>query len=124
MRGIFDRVKTHLLAQGERALHGGEPYGSGKKGIGCAYHAQSGLKCAVGCLITEEAYSEELEGVPVDDLRVKDALVASGIIDEPVTSDMLGKLQSIHDDEATNRWEHALDNLEADLFGDTKCVMN
>ena len=120
MREIFDRVKTHLLAQGEKALRGGEPYGSGKHGSGCAYHAQSGLKCAVGCLITEEAYSEELEGETADDLGVKYALVASGIIDDPVTIDMLGKLQSIHDDEAPNRWEHALDNLEADLFGDTK----
>ena len=120
MKEIFDRVKTHLLAQGERALHGGEPYGLGIGGDGCAYHTQSGLKCAVGCLITEEAYSEELEGELVDDLGVRAALESSGISYDPVTLYMLLDLQSIHDDEAPNRWEHALDNLEYDLFGDTK----
>ena len=120
MREIFDRVKTHLLAQGEKALRGGEPYGSGKHGSGCAYHAQSGLKCAIGCLITDEAYSEVLEGDTVDDFGVRAALESSGISDDPVTLEMLCRLQSIHDDEAPNRWEHELDNLEADLFGDAQ----
>ena len=116
MREIFDRVKTHLLAQGERS----QRQLTGLEGDGCAYHAPNGLKCAVGCLITEEAYSGALEGDLADDARVRAALEASGIVDEPFTLDMLCRLQSIHDEEAPNRWEHALDNLEYDLFGDTK----
>ena len=110
MKEIFDRVKTHLLAQGERALEGSM----------CVYHAQSGLKCAVGCLITEKAYSEELEGETVDDAQVKDALKASGISLDRSTLDMLLRLQSIHDEIGANRWGHALDNLEAKLFGDAE----
>lgn len=118
MREIFDKVKTHLLAQGERAIRVGHV--SGEKVIRCAYHAQSGLKCAVGCLITDEAYSEELEGAPVDVGHVRGSLEASGISLEPDTLSMLTHLQNIHDDEAPDRWEHALDNLEADIFGDAE----
>ena len=111
MKKIFDRVKTHLLAQDERSRH--------SNGV-CAYHAFDGLKCAVGCLITEDAYSEEFEGRAVADDPVKGALEDSGISLDHDTLSMLIHLQSIHDDEAPNRWGHALDNLEADLFGDTE----
>ena len=113
MREIFDKVKTHLLAQGERALEGSM----------CVYHAQSGLKCAVGCLITEEAYSEALEGDTIDtadDLGLRAALEASGISLDRTTINMLFRLQSIHDEIGANRWGHALDNLEAKLFGDAE----
>tara|TARA_B100000768_G_scaffold94884_1_gene88702 strand:- start:3832 stop:4170 length:339 start_codon:yes stop_codon:yes gene_type:complete len=112
MKEIFDRVKAHLLKQGERA--------SRQNGHGCYYHTPEGLKCAVGCLITGEAYSGALEGDVVENALVRAALEASGIDDEPDTIDMLCRLQSIHDDWAPNRWEHALDNLEADLFGDAE----
>ena len=118
MKEIFDRVKTHLLAQGERAIRVGHV--SGEKVIRCAYHSQSGLKCAVGCLITDEAYSEALEGAPVDVGHVRGSLEASGIVVDLVTLGMLCKLQSIHDDEVPDRWEHSLDNLEAKLFGGTE----
>ena len=114
MKEIFDRVKTHLLAQDERSRH--------SNGV-CAYHAFDGLKCAVGCLITEDAYSEEFEGATVTSDKVKDALEASGINTgintDNNTISMLTNLQSIHDYEAPDDWEHALDNLETKLFGDT-----
>ena len=48
---LFNRVKTHLLNQGERADSDVQNAGIYE----CVYHAPSGLKCAVGCLITDEA---------------------------------------------------------------------
>ena len=113
MREIFDKVKTHLLAQGERALEGSM----------CVYHAQSGLKCAVGCLITEEAYIEALEGDTIDtadDLGLRAALEASGISLDRTTINMLFRLQSIHDNVYPPDWVNELDNLEADIFGDAE----
>jgi len=112
MKEVFDRVKTHLLAQGERSQQ--QP--KGLKGDGCAYHGANGLKCAVGCLITEEAYSKELEGDLVDVDLVRAALEASGIVDDFDTLDMLRRLQNIHDCLPPVVWEGALDDLETKLF--------
>jgi len=111
MKEVFDRVKTHLLAQGERSRH--------STGV-CAYHGANGLKCAVGCLITEEAYSKELEGKNVKSDRVLPALIASGISTDSTTLHMLTSLQRIHDDEAPANWERELTHLEAELFGGVK----
>ena len=110
MKEIFDRVKTHLLAQDERSRH--------SNGV-CAYHAFDGLKCAVGCLITEDAYREAFEGRAVADEPVRRALEASGINTDNNTISMLTNLQSIHDYEAPDEWEDLLARLEAKLFGDT-----
>ena len=55
LQEIYDKVKAHLLAQGRPAMFQGS----------CVYRSPNGLKCAVGCLITDEAYDEDLEGVPV-----------------------------------------------------------
>lgn len=112
MKEIFDRVKTHLLAQGERSL-------LRYKGT-CAYHSLSGLKCAVGCLITDEAYSDGLEGKNVKSDRVLPALIASGTSTDSTTLHMLTRLQWIHDDEAPANWERELAHLEAELFGGVK----
>ena len=110
MKEIFDRVKTHLLAQGETA----------NDNTMCVYHSQSGLKCAVGCLITEDAYREAFEGRAVADEPVRRALEASGINTDNNTISMLTNLQSIHDDKAPDEWEDLLARLEAKLFGDTE----
>ena len=112
MKEVFDRVKTHLLAQGARA----------RNDVGlCLFHAPSGLKCAVGCLITEAAYSDEaLEGYSLGEAEVSTALEASGIVVDPSTLDMLRDLQHIHDSESPANWERELSHLEAELFGDTK----
>ena len=108
MKEIFDRVKTHLLEQGARARH--------STGV-CAYRAPNGLKCAVGCLITDEAYNDGLEGKNVKSGRVLPALIVSGISTDSTTLHMLTSLQSIHDREAPANWERELAHLEADLFG-------
>ena len=44
-RQTFDKVKKHLLKQGERSMKADDSI--------CVYHSKEGLKCAVGCLISE-----------------------------------------------------------------------
>lgn len=53
---IFDTVAKHLFTQGERAVN--------DDGL-CCYRVQLGdkvLKCAVGALIPDEMYREEMDG--------------------------------------------------------------
>ena len=77
LQETYNRVKAHLLAQGRPATFQGS----------CVYRSPSGLKCAVGCLITDEAYDEDLEGVPVR------CLYEPGTEDEDVTEAYRAMLQ-------------------------------
>ena len=59
-QAIFDRVITHLKAQGHPAQ---EEDGS------CAYRAEDGSACAVGCLIPDEDYNICFESKSVEALK-------------------------------------------------------
>lgn len=50
---VFDQVVEHLLKQRAQSRHATD----------CAYRGDGGLKCAAGCLIADDEYSEELEGL-------------------------------------------------------------
>lgn len=52
---IFDRVSTHLFAQGHRSVdHSGQ-------GIICLYRGPGGAQCAMGCLIPDDVYEVAME---------------------------------------------------------------
>ena len=102
---IFDTVAHHLIAQGKPALSG--------EG-GCSYRAPDGSKCAIGCLITDEEYSEEFE-----DKDIKEVLCIAGGLRERLGDHetLLFWLQDAHDtrllyyvDGATNfpAWEERM----------------
>lgn len=93
---IFDKIVAHLRQQKVRSTEGNI----------CLYRSTIGLKCAVGCLINNNAYALELEGKAVGSIEVRDALLASGIpADDGDTISMLQRLQSAHDDKHPDRWE-------------------
>lgn len=104
---IFTQVKTHLLTQNAKALNHGT----------CRYRSdQSGviLKCAIGCLIPDEAYSSSFEGACVEDDMMDRPLHAAGIdIDNEEIMAILTKLQSIHDCQPVSCWERDLRRLAA-----------
>ena len=85
---ISEKIRDHLIKQRSKSQ---SEYGS------CKYRNDEGLMCAVGCLITDEAYDEGLEGKMSDDLLVTAALERSGVqVDE--TGDKLFRAwQSYHD---------------------------
>jgi len=47
----FDTVAKHLFEQGRAS----------KRGVYCAYRGEGGTKCAVGVLIPDELYDEEMD---------------------------------------------------------------
>ena len=52
-QGIYRHVRRHLLEQGRCST---------RPNVGCAYRGEGGAACAVGCLIPDERYSDDLEG--------------------------------------------------------------
>lgn len=87
---IFDTVVTHLRTQGRRAF-------SDK--TGCSYRAEGGLKCAVGCLIPDDAYSYKMEGYMAHELLDKYGDQLSQLRGH---GELLRSLQRTHDD--SNNW--------------------
>jgi hypothetical protein len=104
LQNIYNRVRDHLLAQGERSMRTVRGYGTL-----CAYRGDDGRKCAVGALISNEAYSIDLETRGACDGGVVMALRASGVdTDAAATMSLLRELQRIHDGESVDAWPKAL----------------
>lgn len=95
---IFNKVATHLMTQGERSI--------GITGL-CAYRGIKGLTCAVGCLISDEAYIWTLENRRACSRQVREALELSGI-DEKKHRDLLADLQQVHDQNTPEQWSRCL----------------
>ena len=102
---VYEKVKAHLLKQRARSL--------GDKG--CAYRGfNNGAMCAVGCLIKDEHYTTELEGLRADCGNVWYALCASLNIPGKQPSNfarMILQLQTIHDSATISSWETQLNNF-------------
>lgn len=113
-REVFDKVKAHLLQQGCQAVK----YIESQKEI-CRYRAPDGKMCAIGCLIKDEYYSEDLEGHAVTHHLVEQALQDSGINvwDGSSMTLMLLDLQVMHDIDRPDVWPEQLDYLELTYFG-------
>ncbi len=98
---VFNYVAAHLLTQNQRA-----EMNHPDSGEVCAYRSGQ-LKCAVGCLISDEDYLPEMEGRNVyhiiDDVRYKKVFQKmSGI------SILIGSLQRIHDSYEPSQWRREL----------------
>ena len=81
----------------------------------CRYRGENGTQCAVGALITDEAYTEELENKVVTDKPVQDALKASGVFKRatPKAVEFFRDLQEIHDSNYAKEWP-----TELQIFAD------
>ncbi|MCI0564080.1 MAG: hypothetical protein MN733_36860 [Nitrososphaera sp.] len=78
---IFHQVYRHALAQWARATTGDDQ---------CRYRTETGLKCAIGCLIDDSEYKPEFEG------KNWHALVENCAV--PATHEsFISWLQNIHD---------------------------
>ena len=108
---LFNRVKAHLLNQGARAETDESTHGINM----CQYHAESGLKCAVGCLIDANAYDFSMEGEDINDDLVYNALRKSGIDMSNKTLSILRALQHIHDSYEPSEWSESIDRVEMQL---------
>lgn len=110
-RETFLKVKQHLLCQRQKAV---TVSGS------CAYRAPNGLVCAVGCLIKDEHYTEEIEfcAMPTHSyLTPKQAMLIKALRSSgcDASIDLLWELQYIHDSIFPGKWKDELDRLEKTL---------
>ncbi len=118
-QAVFNTVAEHLLAQNEQSLN---------KAGECSYRGHYGRKCAVGCLITDDAYDRRMEGTSVTNQilheicntqqsqLLKEALYNSGVIPEGYLDiDLLHRLQEVHDDCPPHQWEDLLTVLASEF---------
>jgi hypothetical protein len=108
---IFDTVARHLLTQKRRALQANNRT--------CAYRAPNGLKCAIGCLFTDDEYTPAMEDRAIAQLW-HNMLLPERLV--PYTS-LLARLQDVHDHREPKIWRDALEDV-ADLFKLSKEVLN
>jgi hypothetical protein len=105
--GVFEFVKQHLITQGQKS----EIYGTG-----CLYkQSKYKLSCAIGCLIEDEFYSNELEFKNIYNPLVTKAIQKS-LPNWIMNTEMLVNLQELHDRYEVDEWEWQLEILEKQLF--------
>ena len=85
----YETIRAHLIKQGRPAL---DPMTGS-----CFYRTEGGLKCAVGFLISDEAYHEELEDCTPNTPCVRVALRSSGWEFTENEFNMLRHMQDRHD---------------------------
>ena len=100
---IYTTVRHHLLTQGRRSER---IFKDGTSA--CLYRHPNGDRCAIGCLIPDDAYSADIEGAAIDCTKVQDRLPFS--VDGRAVA-FLDRLQLIHDYEEPDHWENELERL-------------
>ena len=86
---VFNKVVRFLRVQNKRAMNGKV----------CAYRANDGSKCAVGCLISDKHYNPSIEGASLSALSHDDL---PAYLSEHW--DFLMELQDIHDCFLPDNW--------------------
>ena len=105
---LFDAVVNHLLTQRERA--------SGLS-LGCLYRTDTGLACAVGCLVTDdEAHDMDNNMHGTQPTTTLSSLVDDRKLPERLLPfvDLLDRLQRIHDSYGIDEWRQRLLELATD----------
>lgn len=107
LQEIYNKVKTHLLKQKSRSCI------TWSHGLNCAYKSKDGLQCAIGVLITPEAYAlYPLEHKSLLNSAVKRALSLSGVpVDNPEVQQLLTDLSFVHDNRQPEHWEFDLEKV-------------
>ena len=88
---VFDQAARHLLTQGQQSL---SAYGI------CVYRNNGGLKCVVGCFISDDEYNPAFEGRLWEVLAEEEEVPFAH-------SFLLANLQDIHDSDPAS-WMHRL----------------
>ena len=101
----FTIVARHLLAQNSASVDTG--------GDNCLYRGTDNKKCAIGCLIPDELYTRDMEGMTVKSLLTKFSTL--GQLFKDLSPSMLVDLQDIHDYRQVESWKTELQKLAATL---------
>lgn len=98
---VYSQVRNHLLTQKRKSSLEDDDEE-------CVYRGHDGLKCAAGCLISDEEYLPEME------YKTWGAMVQSGAIPRE-HKELISSLQRIHDSFPVEDWEPKLNKLAADF---------
>lgn len=97
---VFQFIEHHLLTQNAKSI-------GFENGI-CYYHGDYHLKCAAGCLISDDEYTPKFEANNWSMLVRKELVPAAH-------SKLIRELQYLHDDVSVDDWKHHLDLLRKDV---------
>lgn len=97
---VFQFIENHLLTQNARSI-------GFEKEI-CYYRGNNDLKCAAGCLISDDEYTPKFEENTWGTL-VRNELVPAA------HNKLIQQLQYLHDDVPVETWKHHLDLLRKDV---------
>lgn len=109
-QAIFNHVIRFLRKQGVPALS--------DDSIKCCYRTKDGLKCAIGCLIADEFYDEELEGANLHSAHPRSQAVVTAVRNsgwEDFSLNLLCELQHIHDNSDPKEWEEHWQRVAEDF---------
>ena len=139
MQEIFDKVVTHA-AKGEKSTLTLETGESGQ----CQYMSSTGRQCFIGCLLPSVMGLKAVEGRSATHPQIIEKLIIADVIDAkyynpkpnaglhdvpkevkstPLTN-MLDRLQRVHDIESVSAWERKLEVVAADYKLDTTHLNN
>ena len=104
---VFDQVVKHLLAQGVRSKKGDFTENV------CMYRGPAGLKCAAGCLIGDDEYTEAMDNNHAG--TSWDGLMSRGEVPKEHGT-MIQNMQTIHDNGPPEGWERALSDYAKDNY--------
>lgn len=109
---LLEWVKAHAREQGYKATEDSFEWSTPS----CMYRTSDGKACFVGCLITNEEYRPQFEGISADGLiRTIDELDERSLEDLreflKTHKSVLDKLQSIHDRCPVEVWEEGFAEL-------------
>lgn len=102
---IYNKVSRHLLRQKKKSMS--------KHGHACAYRGQDGLKCAIGVLISNKAYTPCMEGTVASDLLES---YSFGVRNTASNRVFLDDLQGVHDFCEPGDWKNGLHQF-AEKYG-------
>lgn len=92
---VFDQISEHLLSQNVKSVRDTSINNM------CGYRGENGTKCAAGCLISDDEYTEKMEGFRWS------SLVQKGIVPETHRV-LISDLQTIHDCRQPHMWKKEL----------------
>lgn len=104
---VFDQVAKHMLAQGVRSRLDDEDHTNV-----CMYRGPNGLKCAAGCLIGDDEYTEKMDNNNAG--TSWEGMVKRGEVPK-AHAGLIQELQSLHDHTEPEEWAADLAELASDL---------
>jgi hypothetical protein len=98
-QAIFDQVGKHLLTQNKKS----------ERNDKCVYRSPEGLKCAAGCLISDEEYNPAMDSD--GEGTSWESLIKRELIETDKHKFIIRDLQRIHDDHYPDRWKSKLQDF-------------